>query len=78
MLEFCTYTRNAAGWPELPPRLELRIHAFGGHGVGPKGEHLVTPWLANETEVDHYIDEMIHRLEVVRSEAKARLAENHP
>lgn len=75
MLEFTTYIRNQA--PEgFPAQLEVRVQLFGGHGIGPRGEMLVTPWLAKSIEVDRYVDQMIRDMERLRLEAKAKLEEN--
>ena len=75
MLEFSTFIRNQA--PEgFPAQLEVRVHMFGGWGVGEKGEMLVTPWLNSAAEVDCHMDQLISALERLRVEAKAKLEEN--
>lgn len=74
MLEFSTYIENRGSPPHA--QLHVRIHMFGGWGVGPKGEMLITPPLLMDYEVDHHINQIIAGLERVRLEAKAKLEEN--
>ena len=75
MPEFSTYIRNQAA-EGFPAQLEVRLHMFGGCGVGEKDEMLVTPWLNSAAEVDCHIDQLIRALERLRLEAKAKLEEN--
>lgn len=76
MLEFSTYIQNNAP-RDSSAHLELRIHMFGGWGIGPKGEKLITPGMISAEEVDHHINNIIQALECIRLEAKAKLEENH-
>lgn len=75
MLQFSTYIRNQAS-AGFPAQLEVRVHMFGGWGVGEKGEMLVTPWLNSAAEVDSHIKPLLIALERLIEEAKAKLEEN--
>ena len=51
--------------------LVIRYHTEGC--IDGKRRHLLTPELANETEIDHYVNKLIKELEAAREKAKRSL-----
>ena len=73
MPEFCTQEKNIGGLPD-EALLEVRIQIHDIYGNGDKW--FVTPFMITPEEVDHHINRIIEKLEVVGEQAKARLSEN--